>query len=142
MGERPEVPVGTPEDYSLLICSCWDPDPQKRPTFEQVVRCLEIMITSRQQELVEAKSGSSLVQNAVGSGNVINGSHHQAGHAAKSCSSGEFDLVINTRANSQSVSKNSQLASRQAGAGASGLQRQGTASSDAWMAGPFGPKDL
>ncbi|KAF8066337.1 Map3k12 [Scenedesmus sp. PABB004] len=60
LGERPAVPAAAPEDFSLLMGSCWHADPAQRPTFEQVVRCLDIMITARQQELAEAKSGSGL----------------------------------------------------------------------------------
>lgn len=36
MGERPSVPSGAPEDYALLMCSCWSADPEQRPTFDQV----------------------------------------------------------------------------------------------------------
>lgn len=39
MGVRPPIPDGAAEDYVLLMCSCWHPDPQQRPTFEQVGPC-------------------------------------------------------------------------------------------------------
>lgn len=48
---RPPVPEGAPEDYVLLMEACWQNDPAQRPTFHEVVRCINIMITSRQQEL-------------------------------------------------------------------------------------------
>jgi hypothetical protein len=31
-GERPEITEDTPEYYAYLMKSCWDPDPEKRPS--------------------------------------------------------------------------------------------------------------
>jgi hypothetical protein len=36
MGERPPVPEGAPEDFCLLMSSCWHADAQQRPAFDQV----------------------------------------------------------------------------------------------------------
>jgi hypothetical protein len=36
MGERPPMPEGTPEDFRLLMSSCWHADAQQRPAFDQV----------------------------------------------------------------------------------------------------------
>ncbi|GBC05819.1 hypothetical protein RclHR1_06440006 [Rhizophagus clarus] len=35
-GERPEITEDTPECYVNLMKSCWDPDPQKRPSIEEI----------------------------------------------------------------------------------------------------------
>lgn len=43
-GERPPVPSNMPPQYALLMQRCWDPDAAKRPTFEQVVACLELLL--------------------------------------------------------------------------------------------------
>jgi hypothetical protein len=37
-GERPVVPEDMPEELVLLMRRCWDADPTKRPSFEQVGR--------------------------------------------------------------------------------------------------------
>lgn len=36
LGQRPEIPEGAPEDYCVLMESCWTQDPARRPTFEEV----------------------------------------------------------------------------------------------------------
>jgi hypothetical protein len=36
LGERPPMPEGAPEDFRLLMSSCWHADPQQRPAFDQV----------------------------------------------------------------------------------------------------------
>ncbi|KAF6260605.1 hypothetical protein COO60DRAFT_1700220 [Scenedesmus sp. NREL 46B-D3] len=43
-GERPAVPPDMPTEYSLLMRSCWDADASKRPTFAQVIQCLELLL--------------------------------------------------------------------------------------------------
>ncbi|PKB91862.1 kinase-like protein, partial [Rhizophagus irregularis] len=35
-GERPEITEDTPECYTKLMKSCWDPDPKKRPSIKEV----------------------------------------------------------------------------------------------------------
>ncbi|WIA28307.1 hypothetical protein OEZ86_010858 [Tetradesmus obliquus] len=45
-GERPPLPEEAPEEYSLLMTSCWCADPRQRPSFEQVVECLGLMLQS------------------------------------------------------------------------------------------------
>eukprot|EP00882_Tetradesmus_deserticola_P028491 GHRQ01031745.1.p1 GENE.GHRQ01031745.1~~GHRQ01031745.1.p1 ORF type:complete len:297 (+),score=127.30 GHRQ01031745.1:3-893(+) len=36
LGERPPMPEGAPEDFRLLLSSCWHADAQQRPAFDQV----------------------------------------------------------------------------------------------------------
>lgn len=43
-GERPPLPTGMPPQYTLLMQRCWDEDPAKRPTFEQVIACIELLL--------------------------------------------------------------------------------------------------
>ncbi|WIA08244.1 hypothetical protein OEZ85_007689 [Tetradesmus obliquus] len=45
-GERPPLPEEAPEEYNLLMTSCWCADPRQRPSFEQVVECLGLMLQS------------------------------------------------------------------------------------------------
>jgi len=40
-GLRPEIPPRCPAAYSHLIQECWDTDPNKRPSFTDVVKRLE-----------------------------------------------------------------------------------------------------
>ncbi|PKY23646.1 kinase-like protein [Rhizophagus irregularis] len=35
-GERPKITEDTPECYANLMKSCWDPDPQKRPSIKEI----------------------------------------------------------------------------------------------------------
>lgn len=66
-GERPTVPTDMPLEYALLMKSCWDADPTKRPTFVQVLQCLELLLDNltsdsdtRISEGSEERSSSSL----------------------------------------------------------------------------------
>ena len=45
-GRRPTIPTDAPEDYALLMEACWANNPAARPTFEQVLECLSIMLQS------------------------------------------------------------------------------------------------
>uniref|UniRef100_A0A383VPR0 Protein kinase domain-containing protein n=1 Tax=Tetradesmus obliquus TaxID=3088 RepID=A0A383VPR0_TETOB len=45
-GERPPLPEEAPEEYTLLMTSCWCADPRQRPSFKQVVECLGLMLQS------------------------------------------------------------------------------------------------
>eukprot|EP00775_Hariotina_reticulata_P005704 gene5704-5944_t len=45
-GVRPVVPSHMPSEYAVLMTSCWDANPSKRPTFSQVLTCLELMLDS------------------------------------------------------------------------------------------------
>jgi len=39
-----------PEEFTLLMRSCWEPEPASRPTFDQVVTCLELMLDNLSTE--------------------------------------------------------------------------------------------
>lgn len=43
-GHRPAIPEYVPEGFAILMQSCWDADSEKRPTFDQIVTCLELMV--------------------------------------------------------------------------------------------------
>ena len=38
---RPDIPKDMPENFVLLLKRCWEGDPKKRPTFNQIVHELE-----------------------------------------------------------------------------------------------------
>jgi len=58
-GDRPPIPDGIPEAYSLLMTSCWSSDPTARPSFESVLRCLQIMLQEHlQQRAADAAAGA------------------------------------------------------------------------------------
>lgn len=40
-GLRPEIPMNTPPDIAKLIRTCWDVDPDLRPSFDQIVKELK-----------------------------------------------------------------------------------------------------
>lgn len=40
-GLRPEIPESTEEAYKVFIESCWDNDPEERPTFEKILEVLK-----------------------------------------------------------------------------------------------------
>ncbi|KAK8887864.1 hypothetical protein M9Y10_038923 [Tritrichomonas musculus] len=40
-GKRPDLPNSIPKCYKELITKCWDQDPEKRPTFAQIVESLK-----------------------------------------------------------------------------------------------------
>ena len=42
MGCRPTIPEHMPEPFVKLMMECWDTDPEKRPTFEEILRRLQV----------------------------------------------------------------------------------------------------
>jgi hypothetical protein len=39
-GDRPSIPDTTPQSYTKLIQRCWSANPDDRPPFTEIVRCL------------------------------------------------------------------------------------------------------
>lgn len=151
MGERPAVPPGTPEDFSLLMCSCWSADPEQRPTFDQVMRCLDIMITSRQQELAVAKSGSTHnnsssnsfdTQQMPSSGHPSVAIVQQAPQVGVSSSSGEFDMTVSTRGFSSGRYGKSGESGQLGGNAVSDGSAHSKANGNGDPGAPFEPQDL
>ena len=68
-GERPPFPEQTPEEYSLLMSSCWGENPSARPSFEQVAECLNLMVASVQQQLA-AEGCSGVLDSSDGGGHL------------------------------------------------------------------------
>lgn len=111
LGERPPLPAEAPEDFCLLMSSCWHADAAQRPAFDQVMRCLDIMISCRQQEMVAAKTSGSGCGATTHSGSCC-ASGTLASHQHLGASSGEFALTITTRAGSSRLAS-VQLSSQQ-----------------------------
>ena len=42
MGCRPSIPEHMPEDFQKLMVQCWDTDAEKRPTFEEILKRLQV----------------------------------------------------------------------------------------------------
>jgi hypothetical protein len=42
-GERPPVPETCPNNYVNIMTACWDQSPFNRPSFEEIVHCLEAL---------------------------------------------------------------------------------------------------
>ena len=42
MGCRPTIPEHMPEDFQKLMVQCWDTDAEKRPTFEEILKRLQV----------------------------------------------------------------------------------------------------
>lgn len=40
---RPTLPKKTPEVFARLAKRCWDRDPEKRPSFKDIIKELEMM---------------------------------------------------------------------------------------------------
>jgi len=40
-GERPEIPASVPQYLNSLLTACWDADHHKRPTFQNISKCLQ-----------------------------------------------------------------------------------------------------
>ncbi|CAB4430328.1 unnamed protein product [Rhizophagus irregularis] len=49
-GLRESIVEGTPKEYSNLYATCWDGDPDKRPTIQEVVIILKSMISLQQTQ--------------------------------------------------------------------------------------------
>eukprot|EP01083_Nonionella_stella_P232663 820487_1 len=49
-GLRPNIPSDCPKKFGYLIQQCWEYEPQKRPTFEQVVSSLQKMAQRHKRE--------------------------------------------------------------------------------------------
>jgi hypothetical protein len=48
---RPPLPPLMPEDYSLLLTSCWAINPAEQPSIAAVLDCLKLMIQERQLDM-------------------------------------------------------------------------------------------
>ena len=40
---RPPIPKKTPESFAKLMKRCWDRDPNKRPSFKEIIKDLQNM---------------------------------------------------------------------------------------------------
>ena len=58
-GERPEVNksdlINAPEDFLKLMQQCWQTDPKKRPTFENIVAALQEIMKNEETVLSTAE---------------------------------------------------------------------------------------
>jgi len=56
-GERPQITDDTPEFYAELMKSCWDHNPENRPTAQEIysffIGCQPLNITEEEYEIIE-----------------------------------------------------------------------------------------
>lgn len=67
-GERPPVPSKMPPEYAMLMTSCWDGDAAKRPTFTQILQCIELLLdnlTSDSERISEGSEDQSVSSSIV-----------------------------------------------------------------------------
>ena len=50
-GNRPEMTSNIPSAYQSLIARCWDPNPDSRPSFTEVVECLKDMALENELDI-------------------------------------------------------------------------------------------
>ncbi|KAF8065521.1 STY13 [Scenedesmus sp. PABB004] len=60
-GLRPYVSSCIPDDYALLMCRCWAKSPAQRPSAEQLLECLQLMLDDREAALA-ADAGVAAAQ--------------------------------------------------------------------------------
>lgn len=78
-GDRPPIPANMPPQYALLMQRCWAENPTNRPTFEQVVACLELLLDNLTSSESEGRISEGIEEERTSSGNSDTGA---AGKAA------------------------------------------------------------
>lgn len=82
-GERPPVPNGMPPQYALLMQRCWDEDAAKRPTFEQVIACLELLLDNLTSSDSEGRISEGVDEERTSSSNSDTGADADKAAAAE-----------------------------------------------------------
>ena len=76
-GLRPPILPGIPEDYAQMMQKCWDVDPSKRPTIEE----LWVFVDKKLRETINNSSGSNnnnyINISSSGSGSICSDSSQQ-----------------------------------------------------------------
>uniref|UniRef100_A0A383WP55 Protein kinase domain-containing protein n=1 Tax=Tetradesmus obliquus TaxID=3088 RepID=A0A383WP55_TETOB len=85
--QRPTIPDDMPQEYSLLMSTCWDAEPTSRPSFQQIARCLELMISTLTNE-TEAAAWAEEDGKAGGEGSGSGALHHASSSAAAAAAVG------------------------------------------------------
>lgn len=94
-GGRPTVPEDWPLNYRALVQSCWDPLPEKRPSFEEVEKMLtDIERRLKLREETESK-GSSKSSKSSGEKKSAKEGHSSSSSKRKSSSSSHMRKVKN-----------------------------------------------
>jgi hypothetical protein len=74
-----QVPPDMPLEYSLLMRSCWDGDSAKRPTFAQVIQCLELLLDNLTSDsdgrISEGSEGAQSTSSNSGKGGNASGNN-------------------------------------------------------------------
>ena len=56
-GKRPHIPPDAPEEYALLMRSCWAADAAERPSFESILTCINLMLQHCDGDAASAREG-------------------------------------------------------------------------------------
>lgn len=67
-GERPPVPPDMPKEYELLMQRCWHGDAARRPSFDQIVAAMEILLDNLTSDSEGRISEGSEENRSIGSG--------------------------------------------------------------------------
>ncbi len=99
-GVRPPIPPSTPPELAALMESCWQADPTKRPGFDALVTCFELLLVrwaeaqSAGGEALQARRGEARPeQRPRGAGRAVEGGRGGDGGAA----GGRGDGLVNSR---------------------------------------------
>jgi hypothetical protein len=100
-GERPPVPTNMPPQYALLMQRCWDPDPSKRPTFEQVVACLELLLDNLTSSESEGRISEGVEDERTSSNSDAAAGDEETGGAASQAPAAAAAVAAATKALAQ-----------------------------------------
>eukprot|EP01041_Mallomonas_annulata_P002408 gene2408-4677_t len=65
-GERPVLEKSWPKAFSSMLTSCWDNDPKKRPSFEEVIITIDSLLASSNRQLWTRRSNNTNTSNVRG----------------------------------------------------------------------------
>lgn len=57
---RPPIPPGCPPGYAALMSACWHPNPDQRPTVQQLLRSLQSLYMAEKKAMAAAKEAAAL----------------------------------------------------------------------------------
>jgi len=104
-GARPPIPPWLPEQLRLLIESCWHPDPTKRPGFDALAVCFQLLLAGtavgaggagdrQQQPPLQQQQQQQQVSSSSGSASGSSESHDGVGELAGVAAAGSGGSTV------------------------------------------------